>query len=33
LKRCKSPGSYQISAELIQAGGRGALTSEVHKLI
>jgi hypothetical protein len=32
LKRYKSPGSDQIPAELIQAGGE-ILLSEVHKLI
>jgi hypothetical protein len=32
LKRCKSPGSDQILAELIQAGGE-TLQSEIHKLI
>jgi hypothetical protein len=32
LKKCKSPGSDQISAELIQAGGE-ILLSEIHKLI
>jgi hypothetical protein len=36
FKRYKSPGIYQILAELIQAGGGGggeALHSEIHKLI
>jgi hypothetical protein len=32
LKRYKSPGSDQILAELIQAGGE-TLRSEIHKLI
>jgi hypothetical protein len=32
LKKYKSPGSDQIPAELIQAGGE-ILVSEVHKLI
>jgi hypothetical protein len=32
VKRCKSPGTDQILAELIQAGGE-ALQSEIHKLI
>jgi hypothetical protein len=32
LKRYKSPGSDQIPAELIQAGGE-TLRSEIHKLI
>jgi hypothetical protein len=32
LKRYKSPGSDQILAELIQAGGE-TLPSEIHKLI
>jgi hypothetical protein len=32
LKRYKSPGTDQIPAELIQAGGN-ALRSEIHKLI
>jgi hypothetical protein len=32
LKRYKSPGSDQIPAELIQAGGK-ILHSEIHKLI
>jgi hypothetical protein len=32
LKKYKSPGSDQIPAELIQAGGE-ALQSEIHKLI
>jgi hypothetical protein len=32
LKRYKSPGSDQIPAELIQAGGE-TLQSEIHKLI
>jgi hypothetical protein len=32
LKRYKSPGSDQILAELIQAGGE-ILHSEIHKLI
>jgi hypothetical protein len=32
LKKHKSPGSDQILAELIQAGG-GTLQSEIHKLI
>jgi hypothetical protein len=32
LKRFKSPGSDQISAELIQAGGE-ILRSKIHKLI
>jgi hypothetical protein len=32
LKKYKSPGSDQISAKLIQAGGE-ALQSEIHKLI
>jgi hypothetical protein len=31
LKRCKSPGSNQIPAELIQAGGE-ILCSKIHKL-
>jgi hypothetical protein len=31
FERCKSPGSYQIPAELIQAGGE-ILRSEIHKL-
>jgi hypothetical protein len=31
LKKYKSPGSYQISAELIRAGGE-TLRSEIHKL-
>ena len=31
LKRCKSPGSDQIPAELIRAGGR-KIHSEIHKL-
>jgi hypothetical protein len=31
-KRYKSPGSEQIPAELIQAGGK-TLHSEIHKLI
>jgi hypothetical protein len=31
LKRYKSPGSDQIPAELIQAGGK-ILLSEIHKL-
>jgi hypothetical protein len=31
LKRCKSPGSDQIPAELIQAGGE-ILLSVIHKL-
>jgi hypothetical protein len=31
LKRYKSPGVYQIPAELIQAGGE-TLRSEIHKL-
>jgi hypothetical protein len=32
LKKCKSPSSYQILAELIQAGGE-MLLSAIHKLI
>jgi hypothetical protein len=32
LKRYKSPGTDQIPAESIKAGG-GALRSEIHKLI
>jgi hypothetical protein len=32
LKRYKSPGSDQISVELIQAGGK-ILRSKIHKLI
>jgi hypothetical protein len=32
LKRYKSPGTDQIPAELIQAGGN-TLRSEIHKLI
>jgi hypothetical protein len=32
LKRYKSPGSDQITAELIEVGGE-ALRSEIHKLI
>jgi hypothetical protein len=32
LKRYKSPGSDQIPAELIKAGGK-ILWSEIHKLI
>jgi hypothetical protein len=32
LKKYKSPGSDQILAELIQAGGE-TLQSEIHKLI
>jgi hypothetical protein len=32
LKNCKLPGSEQISAELIQAGGE-TLWAEIHKLI
>jgi hypothetical protein len=32
LKKCKSPGSDQIPAELIQAGGE-VLLSAIHKLI
>jgi hypothetical protein len=32
LKRCKFPGSDQIPAELIQAGGE-ILLSKIHKLI
>jgi hypothetical protein len=32
LKRCKSLGSDQILAELIQAGGE-VLHSEIHKLM
>jgi hypothetical protein len=32
LKKYKSPGSYQILAELIQAGGK-MLLSAIHKLI
>jgi hypothetical protein len=32
LKRYKSPGSDQISAELIQVGGE-TLRSEIHRLI
>jgi hypothetical protein len=32
LKRHKSPGSDEIPAELIQAGGE-ILSSEIHKLI
>jgi hypothetical protein len=31
-KRCKTPASDQISAELIQAGGN-TLRSEIHKLV
>jgi hypothetical protein len=31
LKRCKSVGIDQITAELIQAGGR-TVRSEIHKL-
>jgi hypothetical protein len=31
-KKYKSPGSYQISKELIQAGGQ-ILRSEIHKLV
>jgi len=31
LKRCKSPGTDQIPAELIRAGGR-KIHSEIHKL-
>jgi hypothetical protein len=30
--RYKAPGSDQILAELIQAGGGGTLHSEIHKL-
>jgi hypothetical protein len=33
LKRYKAPGSDQIPAELIQAGGGGALHSDIHKLM
>jgi hypothetical protein len=33
MKRCKAPGFDQIPAEQIQAGGGGALHSEIHKLI
>jgi hypothetical protein len=34
LKRCKSPGSDYIPAELIQAGGEIlVLRSQIHKLI
>jgi hypothetical protein len=32
LKKCKSPGSDQTPAELIQAGGK-ILLSAIHKLI
>jgi len=32
LKKCKSPGTGQIVAELLQAGGR-ILHSEIHKFI
>jgi hypothetical protein len=32
LERYKSPGVYQIPAELFQAGGE-TLRSEIHKLI
>jgi hypothetical protein len=32
LKRCKSPGIYQIPVEVIKAGGR-IIRSEIHKLI
>ena len=32
LKRHKSPGIYQIPAELIKAGGR-TISSDIHKLI
>jgi hypothetical protein len=32
LKRCTPPGSVQIPAELIQAGGE-ILRSKIHKLI
>jgi hypothetical protein len=32
LKSYKSPGSYQIPAELIKAGGE-TLCPEIHKLI
>jgi hypothetical protein len=32
LKKCKSPGSDQISVELIQAGGE-ILLSVIHNLI
>ena len=32
LKNHKSPGIYQIQAELIKAGGR-AICCEIHKLI
>jgi hypothetical protein len=32
LKRYKSPGSDEIPAELIQAGGE-ILPSEIHKLV
>jgi hypothetical protein len=33
MKGHKAPGSDQIPAELIQAGGGGTLHSEIHKLI
>jgi hypothetical protein len=33
LKRYKSPGADQSSAELFQAGGGGELHSEMHKLM
>jgi hypothetical protein len=33
LKRYNAPGSDQIPAELIEAGGGGTLHSEIHKLI
>jgi hypothetical protein len=33
LERYKPPGVDQIPAELIQAGGRGTLHSEIHKFI
>jgi len=32
LKRCKTPGTDKIPAELIKAGGR-KIRSEIHKLI
>jgi hypothetical protein len=32
LKKCKSPSSHQIPAELIQAGGK-MLLSAIHKLV
>jgi hypothetical protein len=32
LKRHKSPGIYQIPAELIKAGG-GKICSEIHELV